>query len=134
LFQPCLHVTQDGLPLIAKEMHFSFESLEVTNAPNVHATLMDIHHDTSLRSILEDDSISLASRACICFCLGKGARLWLVVKPSIYSFCITHFIFTSALHFHLNLIQPSTSSLLTCECGHKLDAFGTHLIHCMFGG
>jgi hypothetical protein len=41
--------------------------------------LMDFHHDTSLRSILEDDSISLTSRAHICFCLGKGTMLWLVV-------------------------------------------------------
>jgi len=38
------------------------------------------------------------------------------------------------LCFHLGLIQPSTSSLLTCECGHGLDAFGMHLIHCAFGG
>jgi hypothetical protein len=34
--------------------------------------LMDFHHDTSLRSILEDDSISSASIARICFSLGKG--------------------------------------------------------------
>jgi hypothetical protein len=96
--------------------------------------LMDIHHDTSLRSILEDDSISLASKTCICFCLGKGARLWLIVKPSIYSFRIAHFIFTLALFFHLGLIQPLTFSLFMCECGHGLDTFGMHLTCCLFKG
>jgi hypothetical protein len=62
---------------------------------------MDIHHDTSLRFILEDDSISLTSRACICSCLGKGVGLWLVVRPFISLFCIAHFTFTSALLFVL---------------------------------
>jgi hypothetical protein len=70
----------------------------------------------------------------ICFCLGKGAKLWLVVKPSIRSFCITHFIFTSTLHFHFGLIEPSASSFFMCECGHRLDAFGTHLTCCPFEG
>jgi hypothetical protein len=74
--------------------------------------LMNIHHDTSLRSILKDDSILSSSRACICSCLGKGARLWLVVRPSIRSFCIAHFIFTLALRFCFGLIQPSASNLL----------------------
>ncbi len=104
LFQSCLCAMRDGLPHGAKEMHPSVESLVVIGAPSLHASLMDIHHDKSLKSILEDDSISLASRACICSCSGKGARLWLVVRPSIRSFRITHFTFTLALHFHLNLI------------------------------
>jgi hypothetical protein len=34
--------------------------------------LMSIHHDTSLRSILEDDSIFSASRVRIHFCSRKG--------------------------------------------------------------
>jgi hypothetical protein len=38
------------------------------------------------------------------------------------------------LCFCLNLIQPSISSLLTCECEHELDASGAHLTHCSFGG
>jgi hypothetical protein len=66
--------------------------------------LMDIHHDTSFKSILEDDSISSTSKVHIHFCLGKGAGLWLVVKPFIYSFHITHATFTSTLHFHLCLL------------------------------
>jgi hypothetical protein len=37
------------------------------------------------------------------------------------------------LHIHLGLIQPLASNLLMCECGHKLDAFGTHLARCPFG-
>jgi len=85
-------------------MHPSFEGLVVTNAPSLHASLMDIHHDTSLRSILKDDFISSTSRTCICFYLGKGVRLWLVAKPSIHLFRITHSTFTSTLRFHLNLI------------------------------
>jgi hypothetical protein len=95
---------------------------------------MDYHHDTSLKSILEDDSISLASKTHICFYSNKGARLWLVVRPSIHLFCITHFTFTSALCFRLDLIQLSASILFTCECEHGLDAFGTQLARCPFGG
>jgi hypothetical protein len=95
---------------------------------------MDIYHNTSLNDILEDDSISSASKTRICFCSSKGARLWLVNKSSIHSFHIIHFTFTSTLCFHFNLIQPLASSLLTCECGHELDAFSMHLAHCPFGG
>jgi hypothetical protein len=65
---------------------------------------VDIHHDTSLRSILEDDSIFLAFRAYICFCSSKGARLWLVARPFSHSFCIAHSTFTSVLCFCLDLI------------------------------
>jgi hypothetical protein len=96
--------------------------------------LMDIHHDTSFRSILEDDSIFLAFRAHIYSCSSKGARLWLVVRPSIYSFCIAHFIFISMLHFRVNLIQLLAFSFFTCECGHGLHTFGTHLACYSFEG
>jgi hypothetical protein len=58
---------------------------------------MDIHHNTSFRSILEDEFISLASKACIRFCSSKGVRLWLIIRPSIYSFYIT-------FYFHLNIV------------------------------
>ncbi len=63
-------------------MHPFFENLVVTSTLGPHASLMDVHHNTSFRSILEDDSISSTSRARICFCLGKKARLWLIVKHS----------------------------------------------------
>jgi hypothetical protein len=43
-------------------------------------------------------------------------------------------IFTSTLCFCLNLIQPSTFSIFTCECGHGLNTFGTHLTWYPFGG
>jgi hypothetical protein len=66
--------------------------------------LMDFHHNTSLRYILEDDCISSTSIVQICFCLSKGARLWLVAKLYIRSFRIAHSTFTSALHFFLSLI------------------------------
>jgi len=95
---------------------------------------MNFHHNTFLRFILEDNSISLASKVYICSCLGKGTRLWLVVKPSICLFRIAHFMFALTLCFCLGLIQPSTSSLLACECGHGLDASGMHLVRCLFEG
>jgi hypothetical protein len=57
LLQSCLRAMQDGLLPTTREMHPSFKSLAITNAPSLYAPLMDIHHDTSLRSILEDDSI-----------------------------------------------------------------------------
>jgi hypothetical protein len=95
---------------------------------------MDFYHDTYLKSILEDDSISLASRVHIGFCSGKEVRLWLVAKPSIRLFRIAYFTFTSALHFCLGLIHPLASIIFMCECGQGLSAFGTHLVHCMFRG
>jgi hypothetical protein len=134
MFQSCLCVAQDDLPLEVKEMHLSFESLVVTSALGLQASLMDIHFDTSLRFILEDDSISSASKACIRSCSSKGARLWLIVRPSLYLFHIAHSTFTSTLRFCLGLIQLLTSSLFTCECEHRLDAFDMHLIRCSFGG
>jgi len=84
-------------------MFLSFDSLDVTNAPSLHVFLMDSHHDTSVRSILEDDSISSTSKARICSCLGKGAGLWLIAMLSIYSFCIAHSTFTLMLCSRLNL-------------------------------
>ncbi len=111
-------------------MHLSFESLAISRALDLQTSLMDIHHDTSLRSILEDDSISSYH---ICSCSSKGPWLWLVAKPFICSFCITHFTLTLALCFHLGLIQPSTFNLLMCECGHGLDTSSTHLIRYLFG-
>ncbi len=104
---------------------FFLYNLIIIGALSLHAPLMDIHHDTSFRTILEDDSISLTSRTHIHFCSSKGAKLWLVTRPSIHSFCIAHSIFISALRFHFNLIHPLASSLFMCEGGHKLDAFGT---------
>jgi len=56
-------------------MHLFFKGLAITNAPSLHASLMDIHHDTSFRSILKYDFISSSSKACICFYLGKGVGL-----------------------------------------------------------
>jgi hypothetical protein len=124
---------RNGLPLATKDIHLYFEDLVVTSVLGLQAYLMDIPHDTSLRSILEDDSISLASRTHICFCSNKGIGLWLIARPFIHLFYIAHSTFTLALHFHLGLIQPSACSLLTCECGHGLDAFNTHLVCCSFG-
>jgi len=95
---------------------------------------MDIHHDTIFRSLLEDDSISLTSRTCICFCLGKGMVLWLIAKPFICLFHIAHFTFISVLHFCFSLIQLSASSFFMCECGHGLNSFGMHITRCPFGG
>ncbi len=115
-------------------MHPSFESLIITSTPSIYAYLMDIHHNTSLRSILENDSIFSTSIAHICSCSGKGARLWLVTKPSIYSFCIAHSTFTAMFCFCLGLIQPLTFSLLMCECERELDASNAHLTCCPFGG
>ncbi len=102
-------------------------------APQIY--IFDGHpHDTSFRSILEDDFISFISRTHICFCSGKGARLWLFATPSIHLFYIAHSIFTSSLCFCLGQIQPSTSSFFTCECGHKLYTSCMHLACCPFEG
>ncbi len=114
-------------------MHLSFESLVVTNAPSLQTFFMDIHHDTSFRSILEDDSIFSTSKLRIHFCSNKGVGLWLVGRSFIYLFRITfYFHFNVAFLFQFDLIFDIYS--LTCECGHGLDAFNTHLVCCMFGG
>jgi hypothetical protein len=90
-------------------------------------------NDCKMIPILEDDSISSTFRAHIHFCLGKGTGLWLMVKPSIYSFHIAHSTFTLELCCHFGLIQPSTFNLFTCECGHGLNTYGTH-VKCPFRG
>jgi hypothetical protein len=57
LLQSCFHVAQNDLPPTTKEMHPSLENLVIIGTPNLQASLMDTHHNTSLRSILEDDFI-----------------------------------------------------------------------------
>jgi hypothetical protein len=132
LLQSCFHVAQNDLPHTTKKMHPSFENLVITVTPSLHAFFMDTQHDISLRSILEDDFIPSTSKVRIHSCSSKGAKLSLVAKPSICSFPITHFTFTSTLCFCFGLIQPLASSLLTYKCGHKLHASNTHLAHCPF--
>ncbi len=104
LLQSCLCVTQNDLLLLTKEMHPSFESLVITGTLGLQASLMEIHHNTSVRFILEDNSIPSTSRAHIHSCSGKEVGLWLVVRPSIRSFRIAHFTFTSTLRFCFGLI------------------------------
>jgi hypothetical protein len=65
---------------------------------------------------------------------GGGGGLWLIARPFICSFYIAHSTFTSMLHFCFNLIQPLAYNFFTCECGHRLDTFGMHLVGCLFGG
>jgi len=134
LLQSSLCVVRNGFFPVAKEMHPSFANLANFDIPGLHAYLMDTHHDTSFRSILEDDFISLTSKAHIRSCLGKGAKLWLVVRPSICFFCIPHFIFILVLCFQFGLIHPLAFNLFTCECAHELDTSSTHLARCPFGG
>jgi hypothetical protein len=114
LLQLCLCAMWDDLLPAPRDMHFFLENLIVISTPSLQAYLMDIHHDTSHKSILEGDFIPWMYKVCICSCLSKGASLWLVIRPYICSFYITHFTFTSALCFRFNLNQPSASNLLTC--------------------
>ncbi len=88
LLQSYLRAAQNGLPLVTREILPSFESLTVTGALGLQVFLMDIHHDTSFRSMLEDGSISSASKTYICFCLSKGVGLWLIARPSIVHFAL----------------------------------------------
>jgi hypothetical protein len=69
-------------------MHISFESLIVINILGLQVFFMDIHHNTSLKSILKNDSISLAFGVRIQFCSNKGTRLWLIFKSSFCSFAL----------------------------------------------
>jgi hypothetical protein len=95
---------------------------------------MDIHHDKSFRSILEDDSISLTSRAYIYFCSAKGVGLWLIIRPFIYLFHIAHFTFISTLHFVSIWFNFQHLVFFMCEYTHGLNTFDTDLTSCLFGG
>jgi hypothetical protein len=64
-------------------MHPFFENLGVIGTLDLHASLINIHHNTSLKSILEDDSISSISRFHICFCLSKGIGVATPLWPSV---------------------------------------------------
>ncbi len=89
-------------------MHPPFENLRITNTLSLHPKLA--------------------------FLFGKGVRLWLIVRPSICSFCIAHFTFISTLHFCFGLIYSLAFSLFMCECEHGLNATAMHLTCCPFGG
>jgi len=91
--------TRDNIPSVIKNMHIFKKKWQLLTPSSLKAFLMDIHHNTSFKFILEDDSISSTSKACICFCLGKGVGLWLIVRPFIHSFHITHSTFTLKLCF-----------------------------------
>ncbi len=90
LFQSCLRATRDGLLHVVREMHFSFENLTVSNTLDLQAFLMDIHHDTSLKSIFEDDSISLTFRAHICF--------FFQARGQGYGWLLSHLFIRFTLH------------------------------------
>ncbi len=72
LLQFSLPAMQDGLPVATRDIHPSFENLVIINALGRHASLMDFHHNTSLGSILEDDSISSTSTIHIFFVRIRG--------------------------------------------------------------
>ncbi len=95
-------------------MHLSFESLVGIEAPGLQTFFMDIHHDTSFRSILEDDSISSTSKARIHFCLSKGVGLWLIIKLAIYLFVSHH---TFYFHFDLTFL-PQFDSTFDIQSSH----------------
>jgi hypothetical protein len=122
----------NGLPFATREMHHSFESLVVIGTPSQQAFLMDIHHDTSFKFILEDDSISSASRAHIRSSSCKGVGLWLVVNHLSIHFT-SHILFSPQRYVFIS-IWFSLRNLLMCECEHRLDAYGTHLARYLFRG
>ncbi len=61
-------------------MHPCFESVVIVIALNLHASFMDIHHNTSIKYILKNDFIFSTSRARIRSCFGYG---WLLGHLSI---------------------------------------------------
>ncbi len=115
LLQSYLRATRNGLPPTTRDMHPFFQNLAITSTPSLQASLMNFHHDTSLRSILENDSISSSSRAHICSCSGKGNKA-MVGCQAIYLFILHHTLyFHLSIAFSLQFDQPSTSSTFTCE-------------------
>jgi len=72
----------------------------------------------------------------------KSAFVLVRTREHDYGWLLSHLCihFTSHIYFHVSiafyfgLIQPSTSSLFTCESGHRSDASSMHLVHYPFGG
>jgi hypothetical protein len=76
---------QNGLPTIAREVHPSFESLAIINAPSLQASLMDIHHDTSLRFTLGMAPFPQHPELTFVLVQAKGQGYeWLIGYLSIY--------------------------------------------------
>ncbi len=96
--QSCFHPTWDNLILVTKKMHPSFESLVVMGTLNLSASLMDIHHNTSLKCILEDGSIFFIIQNSHLLLFGQGGGV-MVDCQVIYPF-IPH----CTLYFHLNVV------------------------------
>jgi hypothetical protein len=63
------------------EMHPCFESVVIIITLDLHASFMNIHQNTSIKYISEDDSIFSTSKTCIRSCLGYG---WLLGHLSIH--------------------------------------------------
>jgi len=75
-------------------MHPSSKSLTVNGAPSLHVFLLDIHHDTSFRSILENDFITLTSKAHIYFVWARGQGYdWLL--GHLYVYFASHILLSS---------------------------------------
>ncbi len=125
------------LTCVPKSLYYfcPFLCLAITSTLGLHAFLINIHHNTSFWLIFEDGSISFTYRTCICFCSSKGPTgLWLIARPFICLFHITHSTFTLTMHFRLDLIQPLTFSVVMCECEYRLNTSSMHLAHCLFRG
>jgi hypothetical protein len=92
-------------------MHPYFESLAVIGAPSLQASLMAIHHYTSLRSILEDDSISLTSKATFeTSCMPSFERVGTLYGNSGGTPLYQNFIMSQSLH-------DLKGSSVHCRCG-----------------
>jgi hypothetical protein len=84
-------------------------------------------------SILEDDSIFSSSRGSYLFLFKQGG------KAMVGSYAIYLFVSHRTFYFHLNVafsfwFDLAFEFLFMCECGHRLDAYGKHLVCCSFGG
>ncbi len=62
------------LPLGLNEMHIFFWEFDNYCVLDLHASLMDIHHNTSIRSMLENKFIFLTSKTYIRFLFGQGGK------------------------------------------------------------
>jgi hypothetical protein len=108
------------------------ESLVVQSYLQLHASLKDCLHEQEFASLLVDTPLDI-TQAHLHSCVGPRASVWLLVRPTTPSFCLSKAHFFITLCIHLGLSHLIVAHLSWCQCGHTNDDLGIHLLWCPCG-